>query len=173
MKQSTPTAAVYGETGRFPIHMRFQDRMTKLWARIKKLSPDDLIHKIYDESLRLSQEGHDTWADRVNNIISRYTDDSSFQSNDIDKRVNHLRERRYTQFIRDWTQDFHVNNKWPKLDTYKLIKNDYRIEPHILSVRDKNHQRALTRLRVSSHKLNIEDGRHARPYVPRQQRLCL
>ena len=141
VKQNTPTAAIYGETGRFPMHMRFQDRMTKLWAWIKKLSPDNLIHKIYmyDESLRLFQEGHDTWADRVNNIISRYTDDSSFQSNDIDKRVNHLRERRrYTQFIRDWTQDLHVNNKWSKLNTYKLIKNDYRIEPHILYVRDKN-----------------------------------
>ena len=173
VKQSTPTAAVYGETGRFPMHMRFQDRMTKLWARIKKLSPDNLIHKIYDESLRLSQEGHDTWADRVNNIISRYTDDYSFQSNDVDKRVNYLRERRYTQFIRDWTQDLHVDNKWSKLDTYKLIKNDNRIEPHILYVRDKNHQRALTRLKVSSHKLNIEAGRHARPYVHRQQRLCL
>ena len=155
------------------MHMRFQDRMIKLWARIKKLSPDKPIYKVYDESLRLSQEGHDTWADCVNNIISRYTDDSSFQSNDIDKRVNHLRERRYTQFIRDWTQDLHVNNKWPKLDTYKLIKTNYRIESHILYVRDKNHQRTLTRLRVSSQKLNIEAGRHARPYVPRQQRLCL
>ena len=40
-------------------------------------------------------------------------------------------------------------------------------------MKNKNYQRALTRLRVSAHKLNIEIGRHRRPYIPRHQRLCL
>ena len=155
------------------MHIIFQNKVIKLWAEINILSSNNLIHKIYDESLRLSQEGYDIWADRVNNIISRFTVDPSFQSNNNQKRVNQLRERRCTQFIRDWTRDLHVDKKLHKLATYKLIKNDYRIEPHILYVRDKNHQSALTRLRVSSHKLNVEAGRHAWPNVLRQQRQCL
>ena len=55
------------------MHMRFQDRVIKRWVRKKKLSPENLIHKIYNESPRLSQEGHDTWADRVDNITSYST----------------------------------------------------------------------------------------------------
>ena len=72
-----------------------------------------------------------------------------------------------------WKLDLHKNNRWPKLDMYKFIKNDYCIEPHILYVKNKNYQRALTRLRLSAHKLNIEIGRHSGPYIPRHQRLCL
>ena len=48
----------------------------------------------------------------------------------------------------------------------------YRIEPHLIYLNNKKHQRALTRLRVSSHKLNIELGRHSRPPIPRANRLC-
>ena len=59
-----------------------------------------------------------------------------------------------------WKLDLLQNNRWPKLDTYKIIKNDYCIEPHILYVKNKNYQRALTRLRVSAHKLNIEIRDH-------------
>jgi len=39
-------------------------------------------------------------------------------------------------------------------------------------IQNKKHQRALTRLRVSSHKLNVELGRHSRPPVPRTERIC-
>ena len=53
-----------------------------------------------------------------------------------------------------------------------MIKNDYRIEPHLIYLNNKKHQRALTRLKVSSHKLNIELGRHSRPPIPRANRLC-
>ena len=40
-------------------------------------------------------------------------------------------------------------------------------------MKNKNHQRAPTRLKVSAHKFNIEISRHGRPYIPRHQRLCL
>ena len=40
-------------------------------------------------------------------------------------------------------------------------------------MKNENYQRALTRLKVSAHKLNIEIGRHRRQYIPRHQRLCL
>ena len=86
---------------------------------------------------------------------------------------NILRELRFNQFICNWKMDSHQRDKLPKLDTYKMIKIDYRFEPHILCVRNKRYQRALTRLRVSSHKLNTEVGRHSRPYIHRHQRLCL
>ena len=39
-------------------------------------------------------------------------------------------------------------------------------------VRNRKHQQALSRLRVSSHNLLKEQGRHSRPVVPRNERLC-
>ena len=46
------------------------------------------------------------------------------------------------------------------------------METHISYVGIKRHQQALTRLRVSSHNLHIERGRHCRPITPRNERLC-
>ena len=134
---------------------------------------------MHNELLQLARQGHDTWAGRVENVIRKYTTDlpshNAMPSDNkaIDALGNKLQELRYDQFICNWKMDLHQRDKLPKLDTYKIIKSDYRIEPHILYVRNKQYQRALTRLRVSSHKLNIEVGRHSRPYIPRHQRFCL
>ena len=138
-----------------------------------------LLYKIHNELLQLAHQGHDTWAGHVENVIRKYTTDlpshnaMPLDNKAVDALGNKLRELRYDQFICNWKMDLHQRDKLPKLDTYKIIKSDYRIEPHILYVRNKRYQRALTRLRVSSHKLNIEVGRHSRPYIPRHQRFCL
>ena len=73
--QSTPTAAILGETGRFPLHMRQQDRALTLWIRINKLSPTDLLCKIHNELQQLARQGHDTSAERVESAIRIYTTD--------------------------------------------------------------------------------------------------
>ena len=39
-------------------------------------------------------------------------------------------------------------------------------------MRNRKHQQASSRLRFSSHNLLIEQGRHSRPVVPRNERLC-
>ena len=162
-----------------PLHMRYQDRIVQMWVWTNKLPSHHLLNKIYHESMRLGQLGHNTWAGRVEHIINKYTVDlpnrnvQLLHNKDFDRINNQMRELRYNQFIQMWKLDLHKNNRWPKLDMYKFIKNDYCIEPHILYVKNKNHQRALTRLRLSAHKLDFEIGRHRRPYIPRHQRLCL
>ena len=172
VSQSTPTAAVLAETGRFPLHIWRQDNVLKFWIRLNKLSPTNPLYKIHNELLQLARQRHDTWAGRVENMTTKYTADvpshnaMPLDNKDIDALGNKLRELRYNQFIFNWKMDLHQQDKLPKLDTYTIIKSDYRIEPHILYVRNKRYQRALTRLRVSSYKLNIEVGKHSRPYIP-------
>ena len=78
----------------------------------------------------------------------------------IDALRSKLRELRYNQFICNWEMDLHRKDKLSKVDTYEIIKSDYRIEPHIIYMKNKRYQRALTRLRVSAHKLDLEIGRH-------------
>ena len=46
VSQSTPTPAVLGETGRFPLHMRQEDSLLKLWARINLLPSTNILYKI-------------------------------------------------------------------------------------------------------------------------------
>ena len=70
-------------------------------------------------------------------------------------------------------------NRWetklinsPKCSTlYKHIKTVFEME-HYLTKLPYNLRIALSRLRISNHRLPIESGRYRRNYVPREERLC-
>ena len=64
VSQSTPTAAVLGETSRFPLHMRYQDKIMKLWSQLNMLPANDFLSKLYRELTNLSRQGHNTWITR-------------------------------------------------------------------------------------------------------------
>ena len=72
-------------------------------------------------------------------------------------------------FLSQWTNDIqnHVAN--PILRTYSKFKSDFIIEPY-LYLKDSRHRKALSRLRASSHHLEIERGRHA--HKPIHTRIC-
>ena len=59
-----------------------------------------------------------------------------------------------------------------KLRTFRKFKptNDY--ENYLTNVRNINHRVAITKLRLSNHKLAIETGRYVKPYQPPDQRIC-
>lgn len=59
----------------------------------------------------------------------------------------------------------------PKLCTYKLFKNCIGFEKYLSCVKNDSHRIALTRLRCSSHRLAIEEGRFRN--IPRENRKCI
>ena len=46
------------------------------------------------------------------------------------------------------------------------------LENYISCISMKKYQRAITRFRVSSHRLGIECGRHQKPCIPTEERIC-
>ena len=68
--------------------------------------------------------------------------------------------------------DINDNQKNPKLRTYKLLKNELRLEPYLNYNFPKYVYRSIARFRLSSHNLNIELGRHKRPFLPADERFC-
>ena len=173
VSQSTPTLAVYGETGRFPLQLRQEDSLIRLWALIQRLPHTNFLRKIYNVLLLFHDQGHDTWAGRVKAIFVKYniTDENleHTTSSELDIFFQKFHEVRYEQYQRKLISDIKDDKK---LTLYKFIKNDYHIKPHLIYLDKKKHQRAFTRLRVSSHKLTIELGRYSRPPIPRANRLC-
>ena len=80
-----------GETGRFPLHLRQEDSVIKLWGRIQQLPNSNILSKIYRDLLRLSEQGYDTWSGRMKSIFAKYNVDvkmaNKLTSADIDKFV--------------------------------------------------------------------------------------
>ena len=173
VRQSTPDLAVYGETGQFPLHLKQQDKLVKYWLRIVSMLSDHVLKSIYDKLIIFAYKGNNNFARKIITLLSQYGLDYSelhdILQNELKSFEQNFNEKRYSHSPETWYE-----NRWnlPKLDIYRQIKSDFRIEPHILYVRNWKHQQALSQLRVSSHNLLIEQGRHSRPVVPRNERLC-
>ena len=61
-----------------------------------------------------------------------------------------------------------------KLRTYATIcNNEDGIETYLMSGLTWAQKRSIAKLRTGNHSLRIETGRHSRPRLPAEQRLCL
>ena len=58
-----------------------------------------------------------------------------------------------------------------KGETYRSFKNNMAFEPYLF-ITNRKERVSLTKLRISDHKLGIEEGRRCRPITPREQRTC-
>ena len=63
-------------------------------------------------------------------------------------------------------------NQTSKSLCYRKRKLNIKLEPYLLQVRNKKYRRMLAKLRLSDHKLEIETGRHQRPNVDQDKRIC-
>ena len=81
---------------------------------------------------------------------------------------NKLKLLTYEVFHNEWKSKLELSSK---ADTYRTIKPSMKFEPHLLHP-FRRERVLLTKLRVSDHKLMIEEGRRMRPQVPRPNRTC-
>ena len=58
------------------------------------------------------------------------------------------------------------------LKTYAMHKSQYVTDAHLVLISNPKHRIALSRLRASSHNLEIERGRYTRPITKPGERLC-
>lgn len=65
-----------------------------------------------------------------------------------------------------------LNKNDGKLRTYAQFKNCLQYENYLNEIHIGTHRRALTRLRTSSHSLQIETGRYTRPKMAVEDRKC-
>ena len=84
----------------------------------------------------------------------------------------------FEDYLRQWRLD--LDNKSDrqggssgnKLRFYAKVKHEFTMEPYLYLDLSLRQRMTLSRFRTSSHNLQIELGRHQRPYVPPELRLC-
>ena len=84
----------------------------------------------------------------------------------------------YEDFISKWNSELNRvtdaarQGRGNKLRFYKAIKREFRMEPYLYLNLSPKQKEVLSRFRTSCHNLRIETGRHERPYLPPDRRLC-
>ena len=167
VKQQTSNAAVYGELGRVPMAIMRQIRIIKFWSKILN-NPESLQYKLYNQ-----RDVHGFYINPWSKAVKKLLDDTGFsylwENQTISNSDIKLVEKRlYDQYLQKWYED--ISNS-PKLHVYNLIKNNFGFENYLLCIKNIKHRIALTRMRCSTHKLLIEEGRYRN--IERENRMCV
>ena len=134
---------------------------------------------MYKELLQLHQSNHKTWCSTVLEVLQSIKFENMFEKqcdlnvDDINKFRSEIKTLLQNQYSESWRNDTRNIEKHPILRTYSLFKTTLAAEPYITTKMDAIFKKCIARFRVSSHRLAIETGRHLKPPLPIESRVCV
>ena len=169
VKKQTSTCAVHLETGTVPIIFRAVKSSIKNWERIREGSCNTLLTAAF-------QEATDTnlpWIHSIRQMFEANGLLNIYQSPDMEvTEESDLPHNLLFQRLKDQYQQSALSEAADstKLSFYSQFKTDHKMERYLSDITNVKHRKALTRLRMSSHQLAIEEGRYSE--TPREMRIC-
>ena len=143
------------------------------------LASDCPVKSMYQELLKLTRECHNTWCTNVAKLMRSigYGEVWDLQNippseSDIGSIKRALKLATVQRYKDKWENDVKDTIKYPVLRTYTKFKNSFSVEPYLNLVNVPKYRLAISQLRVSSHRLAIETGRHTRPPILASERIC-
>ena len=159
---------VYGETGRFPIDLDAQCNAIKYYVRLRKMNDNMLAKQVFNQLHCLHETGFKTWVSYVLNLLKQQNINVVHES--LDTLLSTYKMKAYDSYKNEWQNSMNEIS-FPILRTYQNIKSNYTLEPY-LHINNFKFRNALSRLRMSSHCLEIERGRHTNPKTNQELRKC-
>ena len=160
-------SAVRGELGRAPLGFDIITHVLKFQDHLK--SKD--IHSILGEAFRtnkgLTKTRGQHWCQRCTNLEIFCKSTVGHSPVNLGKGTT-IKKCLQQQYITTWATKL-CNEQ--KMRTYKLFKHNFILEEY-LSLQNVKHRSAMTKLRISAHRLAIELGRYQRPPIPLAERVC-
>ena len=178
VNKNTSRLAVLGELGRYPLFLQSLAQCLNYKLSLSsRRSSNHLINSALCEMTTLSKSSVDNWLKRVEHFenILNIPRNLFYNKSSGKKLLKILKSHFDVHFLKKINEikksssdDLDHN----KLRTYKTVKSSFTREPYLDLVRNRNQRCFLSRLRVSSHRLNVELGRHTRPITPVGLRYC-
>lgn len=169
VKTSSCNMAVYGELGRYPLYVNRYVRIIKFWCKVIT-SDNIIISKLYASMINETTEKNN-WAKNVKSLLDNYGFSYVWGNPSlVNPNTFHIvfKNRIIDVFKQTWFQAISTSSV---LRTYIHFKDIFQIENY-LNILPKKFRIVLSRLRLSSHKLQIEVGRYSHQRVDRTQRQC-
>ena len=170
IKHSSPNVITFGECGITPPSVKCQISVLCYFNRLENLPDSMLVKQVFNELRYLHNHGF---------MTSWYTKACELQAKfglNLNPNIAHFKaecRRSVSNYhIRNWSDNLHNSNEQSMLRFYKIFKQDYKLEQYLSDVQNYKYRNAIAKFRCSSHSLEIEKGRHAKPKIPVQERLC-
>ena len=163
VNKQCPNMTIFGEAAVLPLLMRAHTAMLKYWDRIRNMEDDTLVKLAYKENIQTNS----TWCKTIQLLNSTYQLHTR-QWTQLEF-PNIVKKKITSHFTEYWKKRIIDPSIEKKLGLYSKVKQNFQREPylHLPSFRDRQ---IISKIMCSSHKLQIERGRHLN--IPREDRLC-
>ena len=170
LKSTTSNIIVVGECGQIPPSVSGHIKAICYLNRLQNLTPNMIVKQTYSELSRLHNCGFSTWVTKVFDLAQKY--DIDLNTNRGFKLKQYCKNKVINHYKNYWWSELQNVEKNPILKNYNMYKLEFGMEKYIDLVTHTRHRTAITRLRTSSHTLEIERGRYTVPRTPINDRLC-
>ena len=168
VRQQTNTDGVHLECGSVPIIFNAIKSSIKNWERIRQHDCNDLLVATYEEATTNDLP----WLTSIRNIFESNGMMETFLTAGSETRESERPNILLFQRLKDQFNQRALENikESRKLRFYSLLKTTPGFEKYLTDITCMKHRVDLTRLRLSSHSLHIETGRHTATL--REDRTC-
>lgn len=155
------------ELGKTPIHLLAIKYATKNWERIKEHCGNYFVCSSYEDAKKHSLG----WATSIKEILCKYGMLDLFTKTFPGVKY-FINEKLHKVMVDNFHQKSfsEIQEESCKLNYYSKFKTNPGVEIYLNKVKNINHRIAMSKFRLSCHKLNIEIGRYTK--VPRSERIC-
>lgn len=176
VKSTTQNTFVYGELGRTPLRLTRHNRIIKYWLKIVCGNANNLVKSVYRILYnQCEMENVSNWASLIKSLLFTHGFGYVWYFQGVGN-VNifmSLFKRRVTDvYLQNWHTE--VSGSTRARFYIQLVNiGSFEYKKYLDMVNIRKLRVAMTRLRVSSHRLSVESGRWHRPVsIPYERRLC-
>ena len=172
VRKQTNTSGVLLELGQIPITFDARKMAIKNWERIHKDSANELLIASHKNAMKENLP----WETSIRNLFSVNGLQDLFQAK-VDKTEDSCRKSAANIMLRRLMDQFHQTSleaikTSSKMKTLSLLKVEPGRESYLTEVTNPRHRRALSKLRLSSHTLEVERGRWYTTESSKKERFC-
>ena len=165
VNRSTTNLMTRAELGRHSLQELITRRYVRYISYLGNKEPEYLCKQAY--TYELEQAHKDRSRPNIFNMMATvqeipFQDICLLSNGDMNK---HIRSK----FDSDWKLNLQT---FSKADTFRLFKDQVKFEPYLEQISHRKYRVSMTKFRLSDHCLMIEKGRHRRPRLQREQRVC-
>lgn len=157
----------YDELGRVPLSVIRKERILNYWFKIMK-SPGSLIYKVFQDQ-NVDGTDSDSWSSKVQSLLSELGFAYVWNDQNVTKlQLKCIKERIHGHYYQSWYAALNISRK---LSTYNMFKTQIGEEKYLSCMVNTKYRVALTKFRISAHRLGIEEGRFRN--IIRNERFCI
>ena len=174
VKNTCQNDFIYGELGRISYKTRRIFIIIKYWLKLLNVSERKYNHIVYKMMLNDIElmPTKTNWASLVRNeLFNLGFNEVWYQQSAGDNKffLTILRQRLKDVFVQNWNERLNLSSR----ATFYRSFAEFKFQPYLNIVNVSKFRIALTQLRVSSHRLEIETGRWTKPNkISRENRKC-